>query len=534
MDSINKLGSAGIGRTDRASAAVGSHKADEKPATSDPVDRVTLSGKGEQESSSVLTPLGETSQAGEKARTIGGMLAGFGVVADLFMYPSDPLGAVAYVHESAHAAAAKKIFNANVTVQVDGIDNLKDFLSNPSGETWKKLATSYDVNQDGAAGITRFDNLKETPLSKQLGTTKGLTMVAAAGQAAIEAPQLLTFAAGFALRKKNPVLGYTLMATSTINHFTNTIYPLSAVGMSGEALEKAAAEGHDFAQIARNTGISPGVVAGVFAMLLPAEYLILKGIEKLTQRKVEDRMAFGQLVQKGAISEDQLNNYLEKYNAKENLNASQARLNNLLSMPAASIEEKDVRRNLVSSTQDFQKEYGKFMDYMVEENRVKVEAEKKNLPPQKKMTFKESMEKMVSDYKTSFRKDTLGTVLKTAGLGGGLALGGVQAGSAVAGKLLTGAARTAALGTTSAVLKTLVPGVGMLLAADAIYSAAKDIKNPEVSKADKAFSAGTALFATVSAASFLAPPVAPFLAIGGAIGMVGTLAARWLYHKING
>jgi hypothetical protein len=72
------------------------------------------------------------------------------------------------------------------------------------------------------------------------------------------------------------------------------------------------------------------------------------------------------------------------------------------------------------------------------------------------------------------------------------------------------------------------------MAADAIYTAAKDIKNPEVSKADKAFSATTAFFTSVSAASFLAPPVAPFLAIGGAIGAVGTLAAKWLYHKVTG
>jgi D-alanine-D-alanine ligase len=44
-------------------------------------------------------------------------------------------------------------------------------------------------------------------------------IVAAAGEAAIEAPQLLSFAAGFALRKNHPLLGYTLMATSTVHHF---------------------------------------------------------------------------------------------------------------------------------------------------------------------------------------------------------------------------------------------------------------------------------------------------------------------------
>lgn len=533
MDAIGKLGPAELRKLKEEMVVAEGRKAADEKQTPSPVDRVTLSGKSSREISGPLSA-NLAPPDGGKAGTIGGMLAGVGIAADLMLYPSDPLGAVAYVHETAHATAAKAIFNADTTVQVDGIDNLKNFLANPSGDTWNKLSSSYDANQDGAAGVTQWSDMKDTPLSRKLGTNTGMTVVAAAGQAALEAPQLLSFAAGFALRKNHPVLGYTLMITSTINHFTNTLYPLSAVGMSGEALEKAANQGHDFAQIARNTGISPGVTAGVFAMLLPAEYLILKGIEKLAQRKVEDKMAFGQLVQKGAISEDQIKTYLEKYDKKENLNASQAKLNKLFSMPATSLGEPGIRQNLISSTHDFQKEYGKFMDYMIEDNRAQVEAEKKNLPPQTKLTFKESMEKMVADYKTAFKKDTLGTVLKTAGIGGGLALGGVEAGSAVAGKLLTGAARTAALGTTSAVLKTLIPGVGMLLAADAIYTAAKDIKNPELSKADKAFSASTALFATVSAASFLVPPVAAFLAIGGAIGVVGTLAAKWLYHKVTG
>jgi|GEM_PF-2710990 len=533
MDAIGKLGPVELRKLKEGMVAAEGRKAADEKQTPSPVDRVTLSDKSSREVSGPL-PANLVPHDGGKAGTIGGVLAGVGIVADFMLYPSDPVGAKAYIHETAHATAAKAIFNADTTVQVDGIDNLKNFLADPSGDTWKKLASGYDVNQDGVAGVTQWSDMKDTPLSSKLGKNMGMTVVAAAGQAAIEAPQLLSFAAGFALRKNHPVLGYTLMATSTINHFTNTIYPLSAVGMSGEALNKAAAEGNDFAQIARNTGISPGLVAGVFAMLLPAEYLVLKGIEKLTQRKVEDKMAFGQLVQKGTISEDQIKTYLEKYEKKEGLNAAQSKLDKLLSMPATALGEPGIRQNLVSSTQGFQKEYGKFMDYMIDENRDRVEAEKKNLPPQTKLTFKESMEKMVTDYKTAFKKDTMGTVLKTAGLGGGLAIGGVEAGSAVAGKLLTGAARTAALGTTSAVLKTLIPGVGMLLAADAIYTAAKDIKNPEVSKADKAFSATSAFFATVSAASFLAPPVAPFLAIGGAIGMVGTLAAKWLYHKVTG
>lgn len=462
---------------------------------------------------------------------------GFGAVSamtlgDFLLFGSDPAGLVAYSHELGHVAAFKELYNAdNVKVQIDSFDNFKNFVKDPSGQNLSRWLGGYDVGQDGAAGMTTASGFHETPLSQKLGPNVSNAIISAAGQAVIEAPQLAAFAAGFALRKEHPVIGYTLMASSTVNHFLNTYYPLSAALMPKSQLADAAQQGHDFASFALSTGINPWVTAGVFAALLPAEAAAMVLLDKMQEDKVKDQLALSQLIQKGKITEAQITEAYNKYPDKESLSKSEQKFSALLATPLSDLNEKspaDVKKAMA----ELQGKYSGFRDYLANQYRPQIDEEKKNLPPEKHLSFKESIEKFKNDFKEQFKKDKIGTALDVGAISGGAALAG-QGALAIAKSAIKSPALLSAASVTSQVLKALVPGIGAVAVADSVYHAYKAVSNPELSGKEKAFQVSLAGFSALGAAALFVPAAAPFLAIGGIVGTVGTLAAKWISQKLN-
>lgn len=451
---------------------------------------------------------------------------------DIFLYLSDPTGLVAYSHELGHVVAFKSIYNAdNVKVQIDSFDNFKNFVKDPSGQNLSRWLGGYDAGQDGAAGVTSASGFHETPLSQKLGPNASMAIISAVGQAVIETPQLAAFAAGFALRKEHPVIGYTLMASSTWNHFLNTYYPLSAALMPKNQLAEAAHQGHDFASFAVNTGINPWVTAGVFAALLPVEAAALVLLDKMDEDKVKDQLSLSRLIQKGKITEAQITEAYNKYPEKESLSKTEKKFSSLLATPLSELNEKSPAE-VKKAMAELQGKYSGFRDYLVKQYRPQIETEKKNLPPEKHLSFKETIEKFKNDFKEQFKKDKIGTALDVGAISGGVALAGRGA-LEITKAVAKSPALLSAASVASQALKALVPGIGAVAVANSAYHAYKAVSNPELSGKEKAFQLSLAGFSALVAAALFVPAAAPFLAIGGIVGTVGTLAAKWISQKLS-
>lgn len=462
-------------------------------------------------------------------------------VADYMLYWYDQAGIFAYGHEMGHAAAAKTLFNADkITVQVDGIDNLKNFISHPSKESWQRIMDNYDANQDGAAGVTNFEGLYWTPFSRVLGEEASLTLVSLAGQTALEVPQLAGFAAGFKLRKQNPVVGYALMSSAAVNHFINTVYPLSTAFIPAGKLTEAAEGGHDFAQVAQYTGVHPLVTAGIFAALLPAEAAGLYLLEKHQESHLKDQMALGKLIQEGKVSAKELEALHNAYPDKDQLDAKAQGIQTLMDKPLKGVKA-DYPNDLKKATLEFQQEYRKFGEFMADRLRPQVDAAKKTLPEPKKLTLGQSVHQYVDSLKAEYKKDHVSAALEVGskvGTGAAITYGGLRAlQSARLIGLSYGTAVEASLGgtllgTALAALKPIMPGVGAVMAANSIYQGFKTVTDPAVPVKDKAFAVSLATFSAMGAAAFMVPALAPFLAIGGLVGTVGTLGAKYLGEKL--
>lgn len=163
-------------------------------------------------------------------------------------------GASIMAHEVGHAVAAEALFqgaNPQITIH-----------------PFKGGVTSYHA---GAL----------TPLGQQYGRDGSLAITAAAGPLVDTAISVVTFAAGFAMRKKHPIAGGTLMGYAGMTMLNDTLYAGSALFGSTVALAKT---GNDFANLAVHAGIPPMVSVALMAAILPAEYLLLKGAEKLAEK----------------------------------------------------------------------------------------------------------------------------------------------------------------------------------------------------------------------------------------------------------
>lgn len=155
-----------------------------------------------------------------------------------------------YAHEMGHKLAIEALYeNANPTVEV-----------NPF-----------------SGGVTRWSPSGLSETGQKLGPDMSRAAVSAAGTVVDTAVAVTTFAAGYRLRHKHPLIGTALMGYAGFSVFNSIAYAATALGSEG--IPALAAQGNDFAGLALKAGIHPLVSIGFLAAILPAEYLLLRALE---------------------------------------------------------------------------------------------------------------------------------------------------------------------------------------------------------------------------------------------------------------
>ncbi|MBM3462969.1 MAG: hypothetical protein FJX76_12780 [Armatimonadetes bacterium] len=154
-------------------------------------------------------------------------------------------------HEAGHAVSVSALFeNANPTIS---ITPMKGGVTswNPSG------------------GLSE--------LGESIGLGGSRAIVSGAGAIVDTAIAMTTFAAGYKLRKSHPILGRTLMGYAGMTMLNDILYAGTALVGNAAAL---AAKGNDFASLAVHAGIPPIAAIAIMAAVLPAEYLLLRALER--------------------------------------------------------------------------------------------------------------------------------------------------------------------------------------------------------------------------------------------------------------
>lgn len=455
----------------------------------------------------------------EKDAPIGALM-GCGVE-----YASATTGATTLLHEHAHGFMVNHLYEKPfVDIQVDGIDNLKNLISQPSVENLGRLLSGYDANQDGGAGMTRFtfgEGLNET--GQTLGANTSRALVSAAGSISEEIPSLMGFAAGFKLRKKHPVMGYTLMTAAGIQHLSASSYTISAVTPSIAKLP-----GHDWAKFAELTGIPPLATAIAFTATMPLLGAAMWFGEKRAEEKVKDRLAVGNLVRRGDITPRELARAFTKYGNKEKLKKAEDSLMELLNTPRNETDKKQIDKKLKKAVENVRREYGSFGDFLAKSNRAKVDEEKKHLSGPGKSTMSNFTSNLKDSVKESWKADKVGAALTTGTLAGA----GIVVGKSLAKLAFAMTGSPAALSTIST-LSSLLPGVSLVGTAAATYRAGKALNNPNAGKMDKTAAVSTAVFSGLCTAGMMIPGAGAPLVIAGVAGILGTYAVKALVNKMG-
>jgi len=435
-------------------------------------------------------------------------------------------GPLTWLHENGHATMVKAFYqNPTVTVQVDGIDNVKNMINNPSPKNLGRVLSAYDANQDGAGGVTHYnygDGLNER--GQAIGKNGVQAIISAAGCVAEEIPTLIGFAVGFKIRKKSPVAGYALMSMTGLHHFATSMYPLSALWTT-----TAERPGHDWAKFAEATGIHPLLTAAVFGATLPAMGLAMWHSEKKQIEKGKDQVAVSRLIENGTISEDDLNKAFEKYGRRDKLLKSEKELGEVIGKPLTELlEDKKLQGELRKKTRKLNREYAKFSTFLAKEFRTQVDEEKKQLEEPPKTTISAVAKIIKEDFGKAWDKDKVGTALTTTTLAGSAGVGvasGVQTAA-----MATGASIAGTLGT---VLSKVIPGVSLVGTVAAGWRAKNIVKDPAATKTDKIASLGMAGFSALGTAGLMIPGLglpAMLVSIGG---ILGTHAVKALINKFT-
>lgn len=155
-----------------------------------------------------------------------------------------------YAHELGHAVAASLVHqNANPRITVNPFQG----------------------------GVTRYSAGPLTELGQKLGPVHARALVAGAGTLVDATSAAISFAAGYRMRKEHPILGPALMGYGALTMANSVLYAGSALFGNLPALAK---QGHDFAALAVTIGLPPLASVAILGALLPAEYLLLKSLEK--------------------------------------------------------------------------------------------------------------------------------------------------------------------------------------------------------------------------------------------------------------
>ena len=125
-------------------------------------------------------------------------------------------------------------------------------------------------------GVTKWSATGLSPLGEQLGSQGSRAAVAAAGTAMDALTSVALFAAGYKVRKKNPLLGNAMMGYGVMTMTNSTLYAASGIGKSA-ATAKA---GHDFLTLQTQLGIPCWASTAVVASLIPITYLVIRSLDK--------------------------------------------------------------------------------------------------------------------------------------------------------------------------------------------------------------------------------------------------------------
>ena len=126
-------------------------------------------------------------------------------------------------------------------------------------------------------GVTRYTAGPLTELGQKLGPNGAQALVAGAGTLVDATSAAVSFAVGYKIRKEHPVLGPALMGYGGLTMVNSMLYAGTALSGSLPALAK---QGNDFAALATSIGLPPVVSIALLGAMLPAEYLILRQLEK--------------------------------------------------------------------------------------------------------------------------------------------------------------------------------------------------------------------------------------------------------------
>ena len=328
------------------------------------------------------------------------------------------------LHEGAHAVTQDLFFQpGNVELQVDGIDNLRNLVSDPSLDNLVNFLTAKDVNEDNAAGYAAYVAEKLTPLGEKIGSNASNAIIAAAGCTSVEAAALLAFALGYKIRHKHPKIGAALMTLAAGWHINNTYYALSALWMDPNEVP-----GHDWIAFSKYTGIHPAIPAVLMGAALPALAAGLYLMEKRAKEKALNRAIVSRLINKGAIPQEKVKSYWDKFKGKEKVKRLEEELyNHLRSTGALEIDKagkpilnpSKVDKDAVKILRKLMKEYNAFLDYVAESERDLVNLERETIKSAlkpKRGSLLRSLKRAIKEsfnLKAAFKRSKLEGVSKT-------------------------------------------------------------------------------------------------------------------------
>lgn len=422
----------------------------------------------------------------------------------LVPYAGQASGLTTWLHEQSHIWAAKLFQNPEkIGVHIDAFDNIKNLISDPSWENLKRVLVRYDVDQDGFGGYMWTDQNRPTGLGTALGEQRSDALVTAAGSLGQDLPALGGYAAGYALRKKNPVAGYTLMLTSAIHHVITALYPWQAAVLP--------ARGGDWVRLAAYSGIHPAVTALAFTAILPAEALALSAAERMLERSRDEKLALYNIIGKGTLDEDALRALFDGYSRKGALSVPEGmNISDLLKRPPEQI--------LVKPEAKLVKEIRLFQSYVIKRNKDLIEAERKLLPRLDKSAFR----LMLDYFNERCKTDKAGAILEAGTMATSLAAGmsGLAAVADWAGREAAGNA-----------LKYLVPLLGVFTIVSAGNKIRRVLGDKTLDRNQKLLKIAQHAGGIVASGSLLNPAAAPVLLPAGLAVTLAALAAEWLYNR---
>lgn len=434
----------------------------------------------------------------------------------------DRTGVETYIHESAHKAMVHSFYkNANVTVQVDGIDNVKNYIADPTSENFKKIIDMYDANQDGGAGVTSFNyGAGPRKIGEIMGAKGNDAVISAAGCASTEAISFLLFGAGFKMRKKNPVAAYALMTTAGLNHISNSLYVISAM-MPGPKIE-----GHDWEAFAKDTGVPASLTALLFSLSLPALGLGMYFTEKAHKEKLKRHFTVSKLIKQNQLKSEVVSSLFEKYPKRAMILGLENQLNTYLSDMGKKDpgETSKILKKLMS-------EYAGFTDYLIKNNIELVENEKQRLFPEEKITATEKIKKLFGELKTTFKNEPGLTIFSGAGILGGIITAICKSFGAL--NRISGSAGTTSsfLSAGGNILKGIIAPLGLMGAVGVCMKALKTLKDPKSTIGDKVTAGAFSGFSILGAASMFIPQAVVPLSLISVGGMFATLIGNAMINS---